>query len=144
MLSIMALEKLAEESLDARVRARLTALAAGCQAHASRLLARMAALGGSPLPVPPEDVELSENFAEALKTEAQRARNLAERYSLIAQFARKLNDASAAWVCELNRAEELDRSAELEEMAERLEKAVTQRQHQEEKRATRRTKEQRT
>jgi CO/xanthine dehydrogenase FAD-binding subunit len=120
MLSILALEKLAERASDARVRSRLAALAAGCQAHASRLLARMAAIGGGPLPVPPDDLDLAEQFPEALKDESARARNCAERYALMAALARKAMDPSAAWVCELNRAEELDRAVELDELAQRL------------------------
>lgn len=120
MLGILTLEQLAERAPDARIRARLVALAAGCQAHASRLLARIAAIGGGPLPVPPDDLELPECFSDAVRGESARARNCAERYALMAGLARKAMDPSAAWVCELNRAEELDRAVELDEMACRL------------------------
>jgi hypothetical protein len=119
MLGVLALEMLAERAPDARVRARLNALAAGCQAHASRLLARMAAIGGGPLPVPPDDLEMPSDFSEAARLEAQRAKVSADRYASMASLARKAMDPSAAWVCELNRAEELDRAAELNELAAR-------------------------
>ncbi len=123
MLSVRALEYLAEVAPFPRAAARLTALATGCQAHASRLLARMAAAGGGPLPVPPEELGLPEAFAPALLAEAGRARVSAERYAQMANQARKAMDPSAAWVCELNRAEELDRAAELEELAQRVAEA---------------------
>jgi len=119
MLCILSLEKLAERAPDARVRSRLTAFAAGCQAHASRLLARIAASGGGPLPVPPDDVEMPESFSEALQEQSDRARVAADRYAQMANLARKVMDPSAAWVCELNRAEELDRASELADMAAR-------------------------
>ncbi|MBI5547861.1 MAG: hypothetical protein HY901_28595 [Deltaproteobacteria bacterium] len=120
MRSVLTLEQLAERAPDVRTRSRLSSLAAGCQAHASRLLARMAAIGGGPLPVPPDEVELPASLAEALRAEAERTRDSAERYAGMANLARKAMDPSAAWVCELNRAEELDRAFELAEMAQRL------------------------
>jgi len=119
MLSALAMERLAERAPDARTRSRLGSLAAGCQAHASRLLARMAAIGGGPLPVPPDEVELPGSFSEAVREEAVRARDSSERYAAMANLARKSMDPSAAWVCELNRAEELDRANELVELARR-------------------------
>ncbi len=119
VLGVLALEKLADRAPDARIRARLAALAAGCQAHASRLLARMAAIGGGPLPVPPDDLEMPESFADAARLEAARAKSSADRYVVMANLARRAMDPSAAWVCELNRAEELDRAAELHEIAAR-------------------------
>jgi len=120
MRSVLVLEKLAERAPDVRARSRLSALAAGCQAHASRLLARMAAVGGGPLPVPPDEGDLPESFAEAVREEAARTRDCAERYAAMANVARRAMDPSAAWVCELNRAEELDRAFELTEMAQRF------------------------
>ncbi len=119
MLSVLTLETLSERSLDVRTRARLAALASGCQTHASRLLARLAAIGGGPLPVPPDDLVLPERLSEALNEEAARCRASGERYSQIANLARKAMDPSAAWVCELNRAEELDRSVELADLSAR-------------------------
>lgn len=117
MLCILALETLSERAPTPRTRSRLLAFAAGCQAHASRLLARMAARGGGPLPVPPDELALSESFSAAVGEEAERARHAAERYAAMAGLARKLMDPSAAWICELNRAEELDRAHELVELA---------------------------
>lgn len=119
MLSVLVLEKLSERPADLRTRSRLAALAAGCQAHASRLLARMAAIGGGPLPVPPDDVALPEGLSEAMREESDNSRASADRYSQIASLARKAMDPSAAWVCELNRAEELDRAVELADLATR-------------------------
>jgi hypothetical protein len=119
-LSVLTLENLAERASDAATRSRLSALAAGCQAHASRLLARMAAIGGGPLPVPPDDLQLQERLSDAMREESERSRACAERYSQIATLARKAMDPSAAWVCELNRAEELDRAGELADLAARL------------------------
>ncbi len=95
-------------------------LAAFSRAHASRLLARLASLGRGPLPVPPPESELAEELEEAIRREAIAARASAGRYEGIAALARGSSDVSTAWVCELNRAEEEDRSAELLAMAERV------------------------
>ena len=116
-LSILTLEKLAERAGDRKLKARLLARAAGCQAHASRILARLAALGGIPMPVPPDDVTVAASLDVALLDEAERANLLAERYTALANLARKVIDPSAAWVCELNHAEEADRVQELMELA---------------------------
>jgi hypothetical protein len=117
MLSLLTMELLAERAPDGTTRTRLGALAACCQAHASRLLARIAAIGGGPLPVPPDEVQLPRDYGQAMRQEAERSRCAAERYSMMANLARKAMDPSAAWVCELNRAEELDRAFELSELA---------------------------
>jgi len=93
-------------------------LAAFCRAHASRLLARLAALGRGPLPVPPEDVEVGEDLAHELRKEGVFARTAAARYESTAEMARQHADLSSAWVCELNRTEEQDRSRELLTLAE--------------------------
>lgn len=120
MLAILAMEKLAEQATG-QTRTRLLAMAATCQAHASRLLGRLAALGGAPLPVPPDDIDLPAHPAEAMRQEAARAQFAAERYSSMANIARKAVEPAAAWVCELNRQEELDRARELLELAQRVE-----------------------
>jgi hypothetical protein len=91
VVSARRMTALAERIGDARVRARLMVLAAFCRAHASRLLARLAALGRGPLPVPPEDIELDPDT---------------------------ILELSSAWVCELNRTEEQDRARELLALAE--------------------------
>jgi hypothetical protein len=111
--------ELAERAEDRRARSRLLVLSAVCQAHASRLLGRLASIGAGPLPVPPDDLEIPESMAEALRKEGLRARGSAVRYAQVAETCRKTNDPAAAWVCELNRAEEEDRAAELLAMAER-------------------------
>ncbi|MFN7132650.1 MAG: hypothetical protein ACK4N5_11255 [Myxococcales bacterium] len=116
MLAILAMEKLAEVATG-QTRTRLLAMAATCQAHASRLLGRLAALGGAPLPVPPDDIDLPDPPSAAMRQEAARAQFAAERYSTMANLARKAVEPAAAWVCELNRQEELDRARELLELA---------------------------
>ncbi|MFY0575839.1 hypothetical protein ACN28S_17075 [Cystobacter fuscus] len=109
---------LAERLGDSRGRARLMVLAAFCRAHASRLLARLAALGRGPLPVPPEDITLDEDTVRELRREGAFARASAARYEATAELARQHADLSSAWVCELNRTEEQDRSRELLALAE--------------------------
>jgi len=111
--------ELAETVQDRRCRSRLLVLSAVCQAHASRLLGRLASIGAGPLPVPPDDLEIPPDLAEALRKEGLRARCSAVRYAQVAETCRRTNDPAAAWVCELNRAEEEDRAAELLAMAER-------------------------
>ncbi|WNZ65356.1 hypothetical protein QEG98_18050 [Myxococcus sp. MxC21-1] len=69
VVSARRMTALAERIADARVRARLMVLAAFCRAHASRLLARLAALGRGPLPVPPEDIELDSDTLLELRRE---------------------------------------------------------------------------
>jgi len=120
VLSQRVMTELAEQVADRRNRGRLLVLSAVCQAHASRLLGRLASLGAGPLPVPPEDLELPPRVSEALRKEGLRARCSAVRYAQVAETCRRLNDPAAAWVCELNRAEEEDRSAELLAMGERI------------------------
>jgi hypothetical protein len=115
---------LAERVGDPRARARLMVLAAFCRAHASRLLARLAALGRGPLPVPSEDVEVGEDLALELRKEGVFARTAAARYESTAEMARQHADLSSAWVCELNRTEEQDRSRELLTLAEGVLPAV--------------------
>lgn len=108
---------LSDRAHDPRVRARLLVLAAFSRAHASRLLARLASLGRGPLPVPPAEISLSDDFTKALEFEAAGARAAASRYSSMATIARAEGDLSTAWVCELNRAEEDDRALELLRLA---------------------------
>src|SRR3712207_730062 len=108
----------ADRDGEARVRARLMVLAAFCGAHASRLLARLAALGRGPLPVPPEDIELDPDTILELRREGCFARASAARYETTAELARQQADLSSAWVCELNRTEEQDRARELLALAE--------------------------
>ena len=111
--------ELAETVQDRRCRSRLLVLSAVCQAHASRLLGRLASIGAGPLPVPPDDLEIPPDLGEALRKEGLRARCSAVRYAQVAETCRRTNDPAAAWVCELNRAEEEDRATELLAMAER-------------------------
>jgi hypothetical protein len=118
IVSARRMSALAERVGDARARARLMVLAAFCRAHASRLLARLAALGRGPLPVPPEDIELDPDIVTELRREGAFARASAARYESTAELARQHADLSSAWVCELNRTEEQDRSRELFALAE--------------------------
>jgi hypothetical protein len=118
VVSARTLTELAERVSDPRVGARLRVLAAFCRAHASRLLARLAALGRGPLPVPAELLVEVDDVASALRKEAAFARICAHRYEALAQVARNQADLSSAWVCELNRTEEEDRALELSRLAE--------------------------
>ena len=118
VVSARRMTALAERVADPRARARLMVLAAFCRAHASRLLARLAALGRGPLPVPPEDVDVGPDLALELRREGAFARTSAARYESTAEMARQHADLSSAWVCELNRTEEQDRSRELLSLAE--------------------------
>lgn len=118
VVSARLLDSLAERHQDARARAKLRVLAAFCRAHASRLLARLSALGRGPLPVPREvDPVEPEQVGMLLLREAHFARVSAQRYEGLAQLARQHADLSSAWVCELNRTEELDRANELTHLA---------------------------
>jgi len=118
VVSARRMTMLAERLGDSRGRARLMVLAAFCRAHASRLLARLAALGRGPLPVPPEELTLDEDTVLELRREGAFARASAARYESTAELARQHADLSSAWVCELNRTEEQDRSRELFALAE--------------------------
>jgi hypothetical protein len=112
------LSALADRLADPSLRARLLVLAAFCRAHASRILARLAALGRGPLPVPSEEEPTFERgVEEALRHEAQLARASALRYESMAELARRQSDLSSAWVCELNRSEEHDLAIELTRIA---------------------------
>ena len=118
VVSARRMTMLAERLGDSRGRARLMVLAAFCRAHASRLLARLAALGRGPLPVPPEEISLDDDTVLELRREGAFARASAARYESTAELARQHADLSSAWVCELNRTEEQDRSRELFALAE--------------------------
>lgn len=118
VVSARRMTMLAERLGDSRGRARLMVLAAFCRAHASRLLARLAALGRGPLPVPPEEITLDDDTVMELRREGAFARASAARYESTAELARQHADLSSAWVCELNRTEEQDRSRELFALAE--------------------------
>jgi hypothetical protein len=118
VVSARRMTMLAERLGDSRGRARLMVLAAFCRAHASRLLARLAALGRGPLPVPPEEISLDNDTVLELRREGAFARASAARYESTAELARQHADLSSAWVCELNRTEEQDRARELFALAE--------------------------
>jgi hypothetical protein len=109
---------LAEVVSAPAVRGRLMVLAAFCRAHASRLLARLSAMGRGPLPVPPDEVWIEGDLAQALGQEAEAARASAKRYGALAEVARAQADYSSAWVCELNSAEEEDRANELSRLCQ--------------------------
>src|SRR6185503_740011 len=98
VVSARTLTELAERIPDPRLGARLRVLAAFCRAHASRLLARLAALGRGPLPVPPEDIEVGSDLALELRREGAFARTAATRYESTAEMARQHADLSSAWV----------------------------------------------
>jgi hypothetical protein len=129
VVSARRMTMLAERLGDSRGRARLMVLAAFCRAHASRLLARLAALGRGPLPVPPEEITLDEDTVRELRREGAFARASAARYEATAELARQHADLSSAWVCELNRTEEQDRSRELLALAEGAAQAAVSESH---------------
>jgi len=102
------------ERAPSRDRPRLLALAAYCRSHAARIVARLSTLGSCPLPVPPEGVDLDPDPARELRTQARCARRAAARYASLAEASRARSDISSAWVCELNRAEEVELAETLE------------------------------
>lgn len=120
VVSSLTLAGLAAGTCDVRARARLMVLSAFCRVHASRLMARLTAMGRGPLPVPPEEILPGEDFCEAILDEAKVAHASATRYEQIAALAREQADLSSVWVLELNRAEEEDRARELERLASNL------------------------
>lgn len=119
VISARRLTAFAERVEEPGARARLLVLAAFCRAHASRVLARLAALGRGPLPVPPEDVTSDqETVIEGIHREIAAARAGSHRYRSMAEVARSQSDLSTAWVCELNRAESDDLAIELSRLLE--------------------------
>lgn len=111
------LNMLAEKAPNGK---RLLVLAAFGRAHASRLLARIAAMGfgrGPELVASPEDLEVDKNLKKAFKQEALSMKEEAARYAKLANIARKQSDISSAWVCELNSNELLEQSAEMLQMS---------------------------
>ena len=118
IISAKTVTAIAERCQEMRLKARLLVLAAFCRAHASRLLARLSAMGRGPMPVPPDRIEVDGDIRRALLEEAAAARSSAGRYEEMAEAARLQADYSSAWVCELNRAEEEDRASELMKLAE--------------------------
>ncbi|MFL5321491.1 MAG: hypothetical protein ACJ790_17650 [Myxococcaceae bacterium] len=117
VVSARRLSAAAERAPTPADKARLLVLAAFCRAHASRLVARLSTMGRCPLPVPPEDVDVDDDPAIELKSQAHTARHAAARYDTLAESSRAQADVSSAWVCELNRAEEAELAEELEIMA---------------------------
>ncbi len=117
LVSARRLSELADQAPEPQLTARLMVLSAFCRAHASRLLARLCALGRGPLPVPGEEDPNPADLAEGLFREAQAARAAAQRYGGMAELARAHQDLSSAWVCELNKGEEEERALELLRLA---------------------------
>lgn len=122
LVSAHRLTACAEVSDDERVKSRLLVLGAFCRAHASRLMARLSSMGRGPMPVPPEEslAEMAGDLRLTLRREAASARFAASRYEEMAEWARERADLSTAWVCELNRGEEEDRSSELVALLEQI------------------------
>ncbi len=120
MVEMLTLQALAQKAREPRLQARISSWATVAKAHTTRLITRIAALGGGPLPVPPDEVEVTQSLMEALAAESESARYSAERYAMIALAARKVFDPSTAWICELNRAEELERANEFSQFVQNL------------------------
>src|SRR6218665_63456 len=89
VVSARRMTMLAQRLGDSRGRARLMVLAAFCRAHASRLLARLAALGRGPLPVPPHEPTPDDDTVRELRREGAFARASAARYESTAELARQ-------------------------------------------------------
>jgi hypothetical protein len=113
---------LAEAVGPGRQRARLMVLAAFHRAHASRLYARLAAMGRPLLPVPDEP-QVPAGMEEELRSLLVAEGALAERFGHLAETCREGADLSSAWVCELNRTECLDAAGELRRMLEPQQRA---------------------
>ncbi len=116
VVSAQRLSLFADLMVDPSVKARLLVLAAFCRAHGSRILARLAALGRGPLPVPPEpelDATEARDLRRAIERHIRHGRVAIRRYERMAELARNQADLSSAWVCELNRGEEQDLLNEL-------------------------------
>src|SRR4051794_30891543 len=84
VVSARTLAAIGERFMDPRLKARMRVLSSFCRAHASRLMARLSALGRGPLPVPPEDVDVEGELAELLHKEAVAAHTSAVRYASMA------------------------------------------------------------
>lgn len=104
-------EQLLEDTRSKKQAAKLRDIAASGQGRASRILARLAALGGSPLTVPGE-YEVTDP-QEALKLAHKLLGCLEPAYTAAACLARDAQHPSEAWACELNRAECLDSTADI-------------------------------
>ena len=113
VMSARRLQSMAERA-PSRDRARLLALAAFCRSHAARIVARLSTLGSCPLPVPPDGVALDSDPTRELRAQARSARLAAARYASLAEASHARADISSAWVCELNRAEEVELAEALE------------------------------
>lgn len=102
-------------SLKNERKGRLERVAISCDKICSRLLARMAALGGSPIPaIGDERYDLQAEPSPALAQLASEARFNAAKSRAMANLARDYRDQSAAWVFELSAAELLDVAADLD------------------------------
>ena len=121
VVSARRLSSFAERCADGTARAKLLVLSAFSRAHASRILARLAALGRGPLPVPPQEESegAPDDLLTALRREVTLCRVAASRYEAMAELARSMSDLSSAWVCELNRTEEEDLVLDLARLVER-------------------------
>jgi len=119
LLTSQRFSHLAERFANPSARARLMVMSSFCRAHASRLLARLAAMGRGPLPVPSEIREgdaLSIRVAVQFEKMALKAHAI--RYQQMAEEARIKADLSSAWVCELNLRAALDMAAEMDGLVE--------------------------
>lgn len=113
---------LAERMNDNLIRTRLTILSSFCRAHSQRLMFRMLALSSNRVVVPalPEEYVLGQDVISELKREAANASMHCAYYVEVAKLARQSADISSTGVCELNRAEEMDRARELRYLIDKL------------------------
>ena len=103
----------ADTTRSQTARARVLVLASLHRLHASRLLARMAALGRAPIPVPHDPPALF-----SLSDCASMPRAMAERCENLKEAAAPCADLSTGWVADLNRTENFDSYRELAMLAE--------------------------
>jgi hypothetical protein len=111
---------LAERLSCPRLRARVMVLAAFSRAHASRIMARLTALGRGPLPVEPEGPAVGSDVGRALLAASAASTLRAERAARAHDHAVKAGDLSSSWVLALNRTEDIDAAKELAAMAQEL------------------------
>ena len=108
----------AMEAEGSRRRAEVAIQAAFCRAHAARIHARLQQVKAMLMPCAAEVAPVSGDRCAALRREARLAKDFASQFEDLAELAREHADLSTAWVCDLNRTEEIDRSRILLELAQ--------------------------
>lgn len=121
--SLRSMQLLKERMPEGGPRARLAILTVFCRAHTTRLRTRLEQMQLGPVPLPEaagDELSAFVPLASALRIEANWARTVAGRYDIVGEAARSQGDLSSAWLCELGRAEELERAQGLEDIRRAL------------------------